>query len=141
MKGQLAQYLQGEQGLEYFQPLTNKTIMYKINNKWHKKAKEQMKAILDRIEVEDVDHLNLDLLGDALNIMYTAIDILARDGLIDNSGARPLPSPYVKIKNDAKTEAFKIMQTFGLNPLARKRLKAGTVSDESPLSNLLDELK
>jgi phage terminase small subunit len=80
-------------------------------------------------------------LGDALSTMYEAIDGIKLSGLVINSGTIPKANPYVKIKNDAKLEAFKIMKQFGLNPLDRKKLEKGEIEEEeSELDKLIGEM-
>jgi phage terminase small subunit len=112
------------------QPVTNKTIMYKINTKWHKKAKEGMEHIISSLEVDKLDHVTLDLLGDALSTMYHAIDGINQHGYVVMYKERLVVTPFVKIKNDAKVQAFNIMKQFGLNPLDRKKLNRDNIEDD-----------
>jgi P27 family predicted phage terminase small subunit len=115
--------------------------MYKIQSSWHQRAKENMESIISSLEVEVLDHVSLDLLGDALSTMYYATEGIAKEGYIVKVGDIPKANPYVKIKNDAKIEAFKIMKQFGLTPIDRKRLnKDVVVEEDSEFERLLEEM-
>lgn len=111
---------------------------YKINNNWHIEAKKQIESILLTLpDLQESDRLSLDLLGDSLSTFHNAIEGLEETGLvITNQQGNLVSSPYVKIKNDAQTTAFKIMKQFGLNPMDNKKLKSGVTEKEA---SVLDE--
>lgn len=111
---------------------------YKVNNKLHSNAIDQMKGIIKSLpELEEKDIVTLDLLADALDTFYKAIDGLAITGLvITNSQNNLVASPYIKIKNDAQIIIFKISKQYGLNLMDRKKLERDIPEEEA---TVLDE--
>lgn len=115
---------------------------YTIKNAIHSEAEKQMKDIVEGLGEEASNYtVTLDILTDALDTYNKAIDGLKTTGIvITNAQKNLVPSPWVKIKNDAKIEAFKILKQFANNPLDRKKLEGNVEEDGySPLDEFINE--
>lgn len=113
---------------------------YTIKNTIHNEAQDQMKNIINSLpELEEKDIVTLDLLSDALDTFYKAIDGINQSGLvITNQQGNTVASPYVKIKNDAQIVIFKITKQYGCNLMDRKKLEKDIPEeDDSPLNEFL----
>ena len=114
---------------------------YTLKKGIHLEAEKQMKDLLGKLG-DDADNytITLDILTDALDTYNKAVDGLTTSGLvITNAQNNLVPSPWVKIKNDAKVEAFKLLKQFGNNPLDKKKLEGNVEEDGfSPLQEFMN---
>lgn len=118
-----------------------KLSKYKHDNK---RVETYMNNVIAQINsdyttIPDAWSVTLDLLSDTLVVYFKSTDDISKNGIVhyDKNGIAHA-NPAVRIQNVALQNISKLMGVFGLNPLAKSKIKHNESDDyETVLNNLI----
>ena len=120
---------------------------YTIPENIHPEAKCYMEKVVkylnDNNQLNEADYGALNMLARSYSLYIKAIEDINENGLMaTGSRGNAIPNPAIKIANDAKIQAVKIMQSFFLTAKDRKKMNEDAVEDESsPIMQFIKESK
>lgn len=106
-------------------------MIYRVSNKWNKKTRDFIRAIIDTIidnkgEILPEYGAQIDLIAINYEIILDADKDMKKNGMfITNRFGDKIANPAIKVLNDAQIQLQKLLNEFNLTKKSRIKLSGG----------------